>query len=193
MTTSEWKCRLFYKANPFESIHITNRIDSIRIANWNALLHNTHQPTLTLEFHNFELFKSCRTSSFCTVAWQLSRFQLTRRIARSLGDSWASCLDGRQCRISFPWVDTGQHVVLHANTSQVLNAAETVVVICILRLSARRVGPCVSDFTLLMTDESHRCAARRALCRSETGYRITASVVVNIDNREYLKPSFISK
>jgi len=118
MTTSEWKCRLFYKANQFESIHITNRIDSIRIANWNALLHNTHQPTLTLEFHNFELFKSCRTSSFCTVAWQLARFQLTRRIARSLGDSWASCLDGRQCRISFPWVDTGQHVVLHANTSQ---------------------------------------------------------------------------
>ena len=29
--------------------------------------------------------------SFCTVAWQLARFQLTRRIARSLGDSWASC------------------------------------------------------------------------------------------------------
>ena len=33
----------------------------------------------------------CRISSFCTVAWQLARFQLTRRIARSLGDSWASC------------------------------------------------------------------------------------------------------
>jgi len=29
----------------------------------------------------------CRTISFCTVAWQLARFQLTRRIARSLGDS----------------------------------------------------------------------------------------------------------
>jgi len=30
-----------------------------------------------------------RTRSFCTVAWQLAlaRFQLTRRIARSLGDS----------------------------------------------------------------------------------------------------------
>jgi len=36
-------------------------------------------------------FRTCRTSSFCTVAWQLARFQLTRRIARSLGDSWASC------------------------------------------------------------------------------------------------------
>ena len=32
----------------------------------------------------------CRTSSFCTVAWQLARFQLTRRTARSLGDSGAS-------------------------------------------------------------------------------------------------------
>jgi len=27
--------------------------------------------------------------------WQLARFQLTRRIARSLGDSWASCSWGR--------------------------------------------------------------------------------------------------
>ena len=52
----------------------------------------THRPTLTLHLHNFGLFRTCRTSSFCTVAWQLARFQLTRRIARSLGDSWASCL-----------------------------------------------------------------------------------------------------
>jgi len=44
-------------------------------------------PTVTLQFHNFDLFRTCRTSSFCTVAWQLARFQLTRRIARSLGDS----------------------------------------------------------------------------------------------------------
>jgi len=54
----------------------------------------THRPTVTLHLHNFDLFLTCRTSSFCTVAWQLARFQLTRRIARSLGDSWASC---------FPW------------------------------------------------------------------------------------------
>jgi len=51
-----------------------------------------HRPTLTLQLHNFELFRTCRTSSFCTDAWQLARFQLTRRIARSLGDSWASCI-----------------------------------------------------------------------------------------------------
>jgi len=50
----------------------------------------THCPTVTLQLHNFDLFRTCRTSSFCTVAWQLARFQLTRRIARSLGDSWAS-------------------------------------------------------------------------------------------------------
>ena len=47
--------------------------------------------TVTLQLHNFDLFTTCRTSSFCTVAWQLARFQLTRRIALSLGDSWASC------------------------------------------------------------------------------------------------------
>ena len=37
-------------------------------------------------------FRTCRTSSFCAVAWQFTRFQLKRRIARSLGDSWASCV-----------------------------------------------------------------------------------------------------
>jgi len=44
MTISESKGRFFYKTNRFESIRITNRIDSnreqiesIRIANWNAL------------------------------------------------------------------------------------------------------------------------------------------------------------
>ena len=37
-------------------------------------------------------FRTCHTSSFCTVTWQLAIFQLTRRrIARFLGDSWASC------------------------------------------------------------------------------------------------------
>ena len=32
-------------------------------------------------------FRTCRTSSFCIVAWQLARFQLTRRITRFLGDN----------------------------------------------------------------------------------------------------------
>ena len=60
----------------------------------------THRPTVTLQLHNFDLFRTCRTSSFCTVAWQLARFQLTRHIARSLDDSWASCRYNR--RISVP-------------------------------------------------------------------------------------------
>ena len=55
----------------------------------------THRLTLTLQLHNFDLFRS-----FCTVAWQLARFQLTRRIARSLGDSRASCfLLLKQCPV----------------------------------------------------------------------------------------------
>ena len=51
----------------------------------------THCPIVTLQLHNFDLFRTCRTSSFCTVVWQLARFQLTRRIAWSLCDSWVSC------------------------------------------------------------------------------------------------------
>ena len=52
----------------------------------------THRPTVTLQLHNFDLFRTWRTSSFCTVARQLARFRkLTRRIARSPGDSWPSC------------------------------------------------------------------------------------------------------
>ena len=59
----------------------------------------THWRTVTLhQIHNFDLFWTWRTSSFCTVAWQLARFQLTRCIARSLGDkrsaaSHSSCND----------------------------------------------------------------------------------------------------
>ena len=52
----------------------------------------THCLRLNLQLHTIDLVRTCRISSFCTVAWQLARFQLTRRIARSLGDSWASCM-----------------------------------------------------------------------------------------------------
>ena len=55
---------------------------------------------LNLQLHTIDLVRTCRISSFCTVAWQLARFQLTRRIARSLSDSWASCL-GRQNMLSY--------------------------------------------------------------------------------------------
>ena len=56
--------------------------------------HGDHRPTfithwlqLNLQLHTIDLVRTCRISSFCTVAWQLARFKLTRRIARSLGDS----------------------------------------------------------------------------------------------------------
>ena len=51
----------------------------------------THGLRLNLQLHTIDLVRTCCISSFCTVAWQLARFQLTRRIAQSLGDSWASC------------------------------------------------------------------------------------------------------
>jgi len=51
----------------------------------------THCLRLNLQLHTIDLVRTCRISSFCTVSWQLARFQLTRRIARSLGDSWACC------------------------------------------------------------------------------------------------------
>ena len=45
----------------------------------------THCLRLNLQLHTIDLVRTCRAP--CTVAWQLARFQLTRRIARSLGDS----------------------------------------------------------------------------------------------------------
>ena len=47
----------------------------------------THCLQLNLQLHTISLAMTCRISSFCTVAWQLARLLLTRRIARSLGDS----------------------------------------------------------------------------------------------------------
>jgi len=60
---------------------------------------STHRPTVILQLHHFDLFRTCRTSSFSTVVWQLARLQLTRRIARSLGDSGASCFIQVACLI----------------------------------------------------------------------------------------------
>ena len=52
-----------------------------------------HCLRLNLQLHTISLVMTCRISSFCTVGWQLAIFQLTRRISRSLGDSWASCFN----------------------------------------------------------------------------------------------------
>jgi len=63
--------------------------------------------THCLQLHTVDLVRTCRISSFCTVAWQLARFQLTRRIARSLCDSWASCRDIASCL----WKVTDYHLL----------------------------------------------------------------------------------
>jgi len=47
----------------------------------------THCLQLNLQFHTIGLVRTCRISIFCTVAWKLARLLLTRRIARSLGNS----------------------------------------------------------------------------------------------------------
>ena len=47
----------------------------------------THCLQLNFQLHTIGLVRTCRISSFCTVAWKLARLLLTRRIARSLGDS----------------------------------------------------------------------------------------------------------
>ena len=74
----------------------------------------THCLRLNLQLRTISLVRTCRISSFCTVVWQLARLLLTRRIARSLGDSWASCKlvfgdttkhmkHGRSCDIEIWW------------------------------------------------------------------------------------------
>ena len=67
-----------------------SRLDRVMVE---GTLSITHCLRLNLQLHTIDLVRICRIglSSFCTVAWQLARFQLTRRIAQSLGDSWASC------------------------------------------------------------------------------------------------------
>ena len=65
-----------------------SRLDRVMVE---CTLSITHCLRLNLQLRTVDLVRTCRISSFCTVAWQLARFQLTRRIARSFGDSWASC------------------------------------------------------------------------------------------------------
>ena len=63
----------------------------------------THCLRLNLQLHTISLVMTCRISSFCTVAWQLARLLLTRRIAQSLGDSWASCHVSHSFSIPATW------------------------------------------------------------------------------------------
>jgi len=52
------------------------------------IVHDT-LPRLNLQLHTISLVRTCRISSFCTVALQLARLLLTRCITRSLCDSRA--------------------------------------------------------------------------------------------------------
>ena len=59
---------------------------------WVHIVYHALPPTESpTSYHRFDSVRTCRISSFCIVAWQLARFQLTLRITRFLGDSWASC------------------------------------------------------------------------------------------------------
>jgi len=44
------------------------------IASWFSAYDYYTSPYCNLQLHNFDLFRICRTSSFCTVVWQLARF-----------------------------------------------------------------------------------------------------------------------
>jgi len=106
-----WELRLPYPTLCCKEIHVTSKIrvlpsgillqtldlENLATASrrYTGDIHNstvvclfmTHYLQLNLQLHTIDLVRNCRTSSFCTVAWQLARFQLTRRIAQSLGDS----------------------------------------------------------------------------------------------------------
>ena len=82
-----------------------NRLDRVMVECTSSI---THCLRLNLQLHTIDLVRTCRVSSFCTVALQLARFQLTRRVARSLADSWASCVYRRASvlsKTSHIWLD----------------------------------------------------------------------------------------
>ena len=83
----------------------------------------THCLRLNLQLHTISLVMTCRISSFCTVAWQLARLLLTRRIVRSFGDSWASCFyNGRWISWSY-FINLENHNIA-ANVKRSLTEVE---------------------------------------------------------------------
>jgi len=74
-----------------------SRLDRVMVE---CTLPITHCVRLNLQLHTIDLVRTCHISSFCTVVWQLARFQLTRRIVWSLGDSWASCCKRRHSKLA---------------------------------------------------------------------------------------------
>ena len=94
---------VFWKSPPWRHLNAVPQVNcSTRVVHWqqNFCHHRlslcafmTHCLRLNLQLHTISLVRTCRISSFCTVAWQLARLLLARSIARSLGDSWASCIN----------------------------------------------------------------------------------------------------
>ena len=58
------------------------------VVSWLSAHVFTHCLQLNLQVHNIDMVRTCRTSSSYTVAWQLARFQLTRRIAELFVPFW---------------------------------------------------------------------------------------------------------
>ena len=85
---SVWLRRLCRRRFVYDTWNNGSRLDRVMVE---CILFMTHCLRLNLQLHTISLVRTCRISSFCTVAWQVARLLLTRRIARSLGDSWASC------------------------------------------------------------------------------------------------------
>ena len=101
--TASRRCRWYTQLDRRRFVYDThNTMDASRSRHGWVHMFISHRPTLTLHSSNF-ITSICRTSIFCTVAWQLARFQLTRRIARSLGDSWASCSIFADLRANSQW------------------------------------------------------------------------------------------
>ena len=86
-----WYTQLDHRRSVYDTWDSGSRLGRVMVE---CTLSITHCLRLNRQLHTINLVRTCRISSFCTVAWQLARFQLTRRIARSLGDSWASCPKG---------------------------------------------------------------------------------------------------
>ena len=87
-SVDRWYTQLDRRRFVYDTWDNGSRLDRVVVE---CTLSITHCIRLNLRLHTIDLVRTCRISSFCTVAWQLAIFQLTRRIARSLGDSWASC------------------------------------------------------------------------------------------------------
>ena len=139
------------------------------------------------------MVRNCRISSVCSVAWQLARFQLTRSIARSLGDSWASCYHCTACTVYFHCLHVHLlHVALNANQSIAtyppsrklrlscaplsITAVHNLIIFIVITFSRPRL---VVDFTTAGGDKRDNVKYRPAMLRLYTGVLCTGRAQLN--------------